>query len=336
MEPLLIKLPWDKVTLSWITDIHLSANPPGKRSVDYEDQIFKKLEFVRDLSLSREAVCLCGGDIFHVKGPKSSANALRMVNRLIALIKTYPLEKWFSCVGNHDIQYDRMDTISNQPIGVLIESEILHPLNFTPVIFTDKNESVRVMVESFNYAEGAETLAAIKASGKRPEGVDYRIAVIHASASPGDSRDSFGSWMIGYNQLKTEDYDLMLWGHDHSRIETVNVGNITHVHLGALSRAALTETEVTRKITVPIFTFTAEKAGIKEVEVPVLPAEQIFRTEDKVIEKINDDNSEVKKFFSAMNESVDGITSENPIEVIETLCEKDKKLSSLIKDLCEY
>lgn len=336
MRPSVITLPWEKVTLTWVTDIHLSAIPPGKRSSDYEDQIFKKLEFVRDLSLSKEAVCLCGGDIFHVKGPKSTANSLRMVNRLIALLKTFPLGRWFSCIGNHDIQYDQMATVPNQPIGVLIESGVCHPLNFEPVIFTNRDGSVRVLVESFDYAEGAETCAAIKASGKRPEGIDYRIAIIHASGSPGDSRESFGSWMIGYNQLKNEDFDLMLWGHDHSRLETMRVGNVTHVHLGALSRAALTETEITRKISVPIFTFTPEKAGIKEIEVPVLPAEQIFRKEDKVIEKINEDNTEVKKFFSAMNESVDGITSENPIEVIETLCEKDTKLSALIKDLCEY
>ena len=336
MKPKIVKLPWEKVTFTWITDIHLSAIPPGKRSPDYEDQMFSKLEFVKNLTTSREAVCLCGGDIFHVKGPKSSANPLRMINRLIGLIKTYPLGKWFSCIGNHDIQYDRMDTVTNQPIGVLIESNVLHPINWEPVIFTNKNESVKVLVESFDYAEGAETCAAIKAAGMRPEGIDYRIAIVHASGSPGDSRDSFGSWMIGYNQLKNEDFDLILWGHDHSRLETMRVGNVTHILLGALSRAALTETEITRKITVPILTFTPEKASIKEIDVPVLPAEQIFRKEDKVIEKIDEDNAEVKKFFNAMNDSVDGITSENPIEIIEVLCEKDSKLSSLIKDLCEY
>ena len=336
MEPIVIKLPWEKVTFTWITDIHLSSIPPGKRSENYEDNIFSKLEFVRDLAVSRNAINLCGGDIFHVKGSKSHANSLRMINRLIALIKTYPLGKWFSAIGNHDIQYDRMDTVPNQPIGVLIESDVCHALNFQPVIFTNQDESVKVLVESFDYAGGAETHAAIKASGKRPEGVDYRIGVIHASGVPGDSRESFGEWMIGYNHLQHEDFDLMLWGHDHGRLETMRCGNITHIHLGALSRAALTETEVTRKISVPVLSFTAEKAGIKEVEIPVLPPEQIFRKEDKVIEKIDEDNTEVKKFFSAMNESVDGITSENPIEIIETLCESDKVLSSLVKDLCEY
>lgn len=336
MTPTVIQLPWEKVTFSWITDLHLSAVPPGKRSADYEDQMFDKLDFVRNLSLARNAVCLCGGDIFHVKGPKSHANSLRMINRLIALIKQYPLGKWYSCIGNHDIQYDRMDTVPNQPIGVLIESDVCHPLNFHPVIFTNNDQSVKVLVESFDYAGGSETHAAIKAAGRRPEGIDYRIGIIHASGGPGDSRESFGEWMIGYNHLQHEDFDLMLWGHDHGRIETMSVGNITHVHLGALSRAALTETEINRKISVPIISFTSEKASIKEVEVPVLPAEQIFRKEDKIIEKIDEDTTEVKQFFSAMSESVEGITSGNPIEVIEALCVTDKTLSSLVKDLCEY
>ena len=48
------------------------------------------------------------------------------------------------------------------------------------------------------------------------------------------------------------------------------------------------------------------------------------------------DNAEVRKFFNDMQDSVDDITSSDPIEVIEALCLETPKLAELVKELCEY
>jgi len=330
-----IKLPNSSVVFTWITDIHLSAVAPGRRSDAYRSQIFRKLDFVRELTEKVNGVCLCGGDIFHIKGSHSKANSLNMINETIRMFGSYPTGKIYSAAGNHDIQFDRMDTIPSQPLGVLIEAGVCHLLNHEPVIFTNEDESVKVSVETFDYAGGVETMAALLNSGDRHPDVDYRLGIVHASGVPGDSRERFGEWTVGYNQLKDIDFDLLLWGHDHTRTETATVGNVTHINLGSLARAALSSDETERKIVTSILTFTAEKARIKEVEVPCLPIAQAFRTEDKVIEK-SKDNSEVRKFFSDMNESVDEIISDDPIVVIESLCKDEPILASLIKELCEY
>lgn len=332
--PTLVTLPSPKISLTWITDIHLSAVAPGRRSDAYRDQIFSKLNFVQKLTTQVGGACLCGGDIFHIKGSHSKANSLNMINEAIRVFGAFPTGKIYSAVGNHDIQFDRMDTITSQPIGVLIEAGVCHAINHNPVIFTNETDSVRVSVETFDYASGVETLAALMQSGPRLE-VDYRVGIIHASGAPGDSRELFGEWTIGYNQLSGLDFDILLWGHDHTRTETVSCGNITHVNLGSLSRAALSRDEAERKIVAPVITFSASGARIKEVEVPCLPIAQVFRVEDKVIEKVRD-NADVRKFFSDMNESVDGIESDSPVEVIELLCKDDPEVLSLVKDLCAF
>ncbi len=330
-----IILPNKDVVLTWITDIHLSAVAPGRRSDAYRSQIFKKLNFVSELTHKVNGVCLCGGDIFHIKGSHSKANSLNMINEAIRVFGSFPTGKIYSAVGNHDIQYDRMDTIPSQPIGTLIEADVCHCINREPIIFTNENETIKVSVETFDYASGLETQAAILGSGDRLEGVDYRIGIVHASGVSGDSKEFFSDWMIGYNQLKHLDFDIMLWGHDHSRTETETCGNITHINLGSLARAALSTDETERKVVAVVLTLGAERARIKEVEVPVLPIDQVFRVEDKRVEKVKD-STEVKKFFNDMNDSVDDITTSDPIEIIETLCKDDTSLMELTKDLCNF
>jgi len=328
-----IELP--SLAFTWITDIHLSAVAPGKRSDSYRSQIFSKLNFVRGLTEKIGGVCLCGGDVFHIKGSHSKANSLNMINEAIRVFGSFPTGKVYSAVGNHDIQFDRMDSIPSQPFGVLAEAGVLHTLNGNPVIFTNMDHTVTVSVETFDYAGGLDTLAALKGSGVRQGGIDYRLGIVHASGVSGESHEKFGEWMIGYNQLKDLDFDILLWGHDHTRTETETCGNVTHINLGSLSRAALSQDEVERKIVAPVITFTASGARVKEVEVPCLPIAQVFRVEDKAVIKTGD-NKEVTAFFSAMNESVDGIVSDSPIEVIEVLCKDDPALLALVKDLCEY
>jgi hypothetical protein len=216
-----------------------------------------------------------------------------------------------------------------------MEAGVCHCLNREPLIFTNEDGSVNVSVETFDFASGVETQAALLGSGERQDGVDYRIGIVHASGVSGNSKEFFNDWLIGYNQLKNIDFDILLWGHDHSRTETETVGNVTHINLGSIARAALSMDEVERKVAATVITLGAEKARIKEVEIPVLPIEQVFRIEDKKVETVKD-NAEVKKFFNDMQDSVDGISSGDPITVIEALCLEEPKLAELVKELCEY
>ena len=330
-----IVIPNKDVVFTWMTDIHLSAVAPGRRSDAYRSQIFKKLNFISELTHKVNGVCLCGGDIFHIKGSQSKANSLNMINEAIRTFGSFPSGKIYSTVGNHDIQFDCMDTIASQPIGILMEADVCHCLNREPLIFTNEDGSVNVSVETFDYTSGVETQAALLGAGERLDGIDYRIGIVHASGVSGDSKEFFNDWLIGYNQLKNIDFDILLWGHDHSRTETETVGNVTHINLGSIARAALSMDEIERKVVATVITLGAEKARIKEVEVPVLPIEQVFRVEDKKVETVKD-NAEVKKFFNDMQDSVDDISSDDPIVVIEALCLEEPKLAELVKELCEY
>lgn len=280
------------------------------------------------------AICLVGGDVFHSKTPKSPANSLSLIREAIEVFGEFPGGRVYGIVGNHDIQFDRLDTLSQQPLGILIEAGVYAPIGREPLyIQTHRPEPWMVQIDGFDFAEQGATYASLRHSGERHGEATYRLGLVHASGCSGDSREFFGTTLIGYNQLRKLDYDVLLWGHDHSRTETEACGNVTHINLGSLARAALSADEVERKVSAVLMRLTPDEFKIKEVPLQVLPIEQAFRTEDKQVLEVSE-GAEITKFFSSLSESVGEITSSDPLTVIETLCKNEPTVCSHIKELC--
>lgn len=333
-----IQLPHKKINLIFGTDIHISATPPGRRADNYMEAIFSKLDFVKRTTEENNGVFICGGDIFHIKNPRSPSNPLSMIERLINLFGSFPTKAIYSAVGNHDLSYDNMGTLPGQPMGILIASGVCHNLVKEPVCFT--NGEVKVLVESFPYCSEEELLPILLATGPRPEGIDYRIGVIHAFGHPNPTDATFGKSdfpynPIGYKQLANLDYDVLCWGHDHSRKETVTVGGITHVNFGSIARAALIQDEVDRPVCLALLSCSKDKLGYKEIEIPVKPLDVVFDKADKAVSSAKS-TDEVTDFFSTLNSSINEIDSSDPREVIEKLCKNDKVLYDNILEICEF
>ena len=320
------------LNLIWITDIHLSDRPPGRRSERYREQIFDKLKQVRDLCVKHNALCLVGGDVFHIKTPKSPANSLSMIREAIEVFGSFPGGCVYGCVGNHDIQFDRMDTLSHQPLGILEEAGVYRVIDKSLIIEAGGSDW-KIQVDAWDFMDQEQTYAALKTSGPYPDDTAYRIGLVHASGCTGDTREFFGTNIIGYNQLRNLDYDFLLWGHDHTRTETETCGFVTHINLGSLSRAALSMDEADRPVSAVLLHLGENNAKVKEIPLKVVTLEQAFRIEDKRVLDVKE-TSEMKEFFSDLSESVDEIESTDPITVIDALCKEDTKLNAHIKELC--
>jgi DNA repair exonuclease SbcCD nuclease subunit len=330
----LIKLPDSVVNLSWITDIHISATPPGRRQDDYMQAILDKLQFVKELTYKIQGACLCGGDFFHIKRATSPANSLGLLISCIRMLGSFPQAKIFGSVGNHDLLYDSIASLPQQPLGLLIATGVYHNLVETPIIFTNQDDTIRVQVESFPYADGEVTLKNLLMTGPRPDNVTYRIGIVHAYGTSGNASNLFEERKIGYNELKDLDFDVILWGHDHSRHETEKVGKITHINLGSMARAAFASDEVERPVVATILSFTKSGLNYKEVAIPVKPLEIAFTVADRGVERVAK-TDEVTEFFEEMNDAVEGIEGSDPREVLTQLCPNDKPLLDRVIQLCE-
>jgi DNA repair exonuclease SbcCD nuclease subunit len=327
--------PKNRVNLVWTTDWHFSDVPPGRRKDNYRQALIEKLAYVRTLVERLNGAALCGGDVFHHKKPSHPGNSLRLIMELYNTLKRFPHNCVFGSVGNHDISFDRMDSLPRQPLGLLIEVGCYHNLNKEPVIFTNQDESLKVSVETFPYAEGVETIQNILNVGPRQPGVTTRIGIAHAYGHPGDAGDMFGTRTIGYNELKGNDFDLILWGHDHSRHGVDEVGKTTHVNLGSLARAAFSYDELNRPVVAAILSFQPDGTWqYGEKAIPVKPLEQVFAAADKGVEDVGK-SEEITNFFAEMDEAVSDIEVSDPRTVIKELCKDDPKLEGVILELCD-
>jgi DNA repair exonuclease SbcCD nuclease subunit len=327
--------PKNRVNLVWTTDWHFTDVPPGRRKDDYSRALLDKLTFVRTICERLNGVALCGGDVFHHKPPRHPGNTLRLIMALYHALRAFPQGKVFGSIGNHDISFDRMDSLPRQPLGLLIEVGAYHDLNREPMFFTNQDESIKVSVETFPYMESNETIQNILEAGPRQPGVTSRVGIVHAYGHTGDAGDMFGTRTIGYNELKGNDFDLLLWGHDHSRHGVDEVGKTTHVNLGSMARAAYSFDELDRPVVAAILSFQPDGTWqYGEKNIPVKPLEQVFAAADKGVEVVAQ-SEEITNFFADMDEAVADIEVSDPRTVIKELCKDDPKLEGVILELCD-
>jgi DNA repair exonuclease SbcCD nuclease subunit len=332
-----IKLDTEIVRIVFTTDWHLTDQPPGRRTKGYREQIMAKIEFVRDLTVKSQAVGLMGGDVFHAKDPSAEGSSFSLMNRLISVLDGFYLGRVFGVHGNHDLWADRVTSLPHQPFGTLTAACVFDDLSVQSVIFENKDGSSRVQVDAYPYtSDDLFALDRVLAAPPREPGVTHRIVLMHQYGNPGSDPTMHGHPIIGFDRMANCDYDFALWGHDHSRTETVKVGNCTHIRLGSLARAALAEDQVDRVIAAAVLSFKGTKVGFKEVEVPTQPLEVAFTTGDKAMSKVNDSEdvlafkndiagNETATFLNEMDIAVGDIEVSDPLEVMQRLCPVEEK-----------
>lgn len=330
-----VRLDTDILRLVFTTDWHLTDQPPGKRTKGYREEIMAKIAFVRDLTVKLQAVGLFGGDLFHSKSPRAAGNTFSLLATLETTLRGFHLGRLFGRHGNHDLYMDSIASIPHQPIGSLIASGALEDLTTGSVIFENRDGSSRVQVDAYPYtSDDLYALELVLGAKPREPGVTHRIVLMHQYGDPGESPSMFGHPTIGFNRMAECDYDFALWGHDHSRTETVTVGKCTHVRLGSLSRASLAEDEVDRVVAAAVLSFRGSQFGFKEVPVPVQPLKIAFTAANREVEKVKESEA-VVEFFREMDVAMEGIESTDPRSILRELCpEGENKVYELTVDLC--
>ncbi len=330
-----IRLETNLIRFVFTTDWHQTDNPPGSRTKGYREEVMRKIEFVRDLTLKNKAIGLFGGDLFHSKEARARGNTFSLLTRLIDTMRGFYLGRVFGTHGNHDLYMDRVDSIPHQPIGAVIAAGALQDLATASVIFENTDGSSRVQVDAYPYtSDDLYALQRVLDAPPREPGVTHRIVLMHQYGDPGDDPSMFGHPTIGFNRMAGCDYDFALWGHDHSRTETVTVGKCTHVRLGSLARAALAEDEVNRPITAALLSFRGTKVGYKEIDIPCEPLKVAFVAAAREVEKVRESEA-VVQFFQEMDEAVATIESTDQRTVLLQACpEKERDIFEMAAQLC--
>jgi hypothetical protein len=82
-----------------------------------------------------------------------------------------------------------------------------------------------------------------------------------------------------------------------------------------------------------VLSFSNEGLKVKEIEVPTKPLSLAFHVADhKVASVVN--SVEVQEFFAEVDASVAQVESDDPIDILHTLCD-EKEVLDIIKDACQ-
>ena len=334
-----LRLDQDQVVLTYATDIHLAALAPGRRRGTYRKDLLAKLYWWSNLTHEVGGVGLCGGDVFHIKLPTSPSNSFGVVNDAIHAFGSFPQGRILGAVGNHDVTGDNLGTLPDQPLGVLLSSGVYQPVGCStedPMIL-ESADGTRVRVDTFDWMPGQELLEALRAQLTDPDtrSWHFRVAVVHAFQQPGTSGAMYKDFVLGHDDLKGTDYDVICYGHDHSRKRVVSYPHgPTHVQLGSLSRATLAADEVDRDVSIAVMEFhRGDTPVITERIVPVSPLDLAFHTSDLAVAKV-DTREDVRTFFQGLEQQAKDVQASDPTEILHTLTD-DPAIIQTICEVCE-
>ena len=232
----------DKVSFIMCGDIHFSDVAPSTRIDDYEEAMFDKIRQIKSLMLEHEASAFIStGDVFH--NPTPSKTSHRLVSRIIKELSGF---RFLTVAGNHDLYHGRLDSLPNQPLGVLFSTGASEDIDASPVEFSAGNLKVKVSGVAYG-----RTLDDYKALDKGDS--NFLLAVVHEFCDASGS-DFFGEKKWSYRDMAESNVDYTLVGHDHSPQKFFEYKGKVFDQPGSLMRGALTTDNTTRDVFVTLIT----------------------------------------------------------------------------------
>lgn len=294
-----------RVSLLFRTDVHVADRSPSSWKGDYTAEVLNSLEQIGLIAddHSVQAV-LDGGDFFHVK--TASRNSHGLIIQVAKIHAKYPC-KVFCVEGNHDVSGNNLDTIEQQPLGVLYEAKVFYHLR--EEVFSDEDVEVRVVGVPYSPDRTLDELRSIQ-KRKRPISGGRReklVAVVHALAGknpPAHVEEFFGEPVFRYEDLITPDGpDVWCFGHWHQDQGIEEIDGRWFVNQGAVSRGALVRENLERTPKVAIIRVCDEDLSVLSVPLKVAPSSEVFDLERK--ERRDQEAKVIDQFVSVLGESVD-------------------------------
>lgn len=279
------------------TDVHAADQSPSSWKGDYPAEIWESLRQIGVLAQKHKcSAVLDGGDFFHVKSPTRNSHAL--VAKAVVTQQAYPCPT-YCVIGNHDIKHNNLDTVSEQPLGVLLESGVFKLL--TDQTFESDGVKVRVVGVHYSMLRPLEDLLAIQ---KKSD--EYLVCVVHALASekpPAKAEGFFGESVFKYSDLVTKrGPDVWCFGHWHQDQGIVEVDGKIFVNLGAVSRGSLNRENIGRTPKVALLSFTNDIVDVKPLPLKVAPSSEVFDLERK--QRQDQETNTIDTFVQVMQDGL--------------------------------
>ena len=216
------------------SDIHISdVNPPGRLD-NFKEAIFEKLAQMRGACKKLNADgALIAGDLYNIKNPAKNSHALN--KQLIAEFKQFPCPIYV-IEGNHDLTANRLESIKDQPLGVLFEDKTLIRLRHELI---EKN-GIKISLVGVPFIDELD-LETLVIPNKADAKVQICLMHLYAGMRPGML---FNERLIGYDELAKFSPDIFVLGHYHVDTGIEEIAGKYFVNLGSMSRGTTAEENI--------------------------------------------------------------------------------------------
>jgi DNA repair exonuclease SbcCD nuclease subunit len=278
------------------TDVHAADRGPESWKGDYPAEIWSNLRQIGEMAREHQArAVLDGGDFFHLKA--ATRNSHSLVATVASLHAAYPCPVY--CVeGNHDIAHNNLNTIEDQPLGVLYATGAFKHLR--EEVFEEPGVKVRIVGVPYSPFRKLEELRAL-----RKQDGEHLVAIVHALAGPDPPahvEEFFGEPVFRYEDLVFQDGpDVWCFGHWHKDQGIVERDGRTFVNQGAVSRGALVRENLERTPKVALIEATPDGVSATSLPLEVLPAAEVFDLERK--ERRDAEEEVITKFVETLASS---------------------------------
>lgn len=269
--------------LLFFCDAHLAERPPLARAPSYVDDIFAKLEELREIAETCD-VTVFGGDLFHWPRPNETSH--RLVRRVIDLFRRWPHDVW--CVaGNHDLPPEMMAGLDRMPLGVVLEAGDVPYAHGLRLLHEDMliGDPTWLQLSPLHWQHDLTERPDLFEVERE---ADLVIKVCHAMLMPG-SDEGWPFPALGIQDIKT-DADIVLIGHPHWKTGVHIVNDTMFIGPGAVARTSRGGGEMERtpmayvleydprSVLLPALSWTAiDAVTVSEVRLQsVRPASEVF------------------------------------------------------------
>lgn len=277
------------------TDWHLQPVNPPSRLGSYAQDIIDKIKRVGEIAKEYEAdFTTCGGDVWNKKDPKGTTHEVLHDAAGAVMASGLPC---YCVPGNHDLRFDRDDTLPEQPLGVFFKTGVM----VRQVAQVLRKDKISVRLRGIPFAESPD-FGALMLTAEEEAMADCHVLSLHIYASPSGG-SLHGTKVHSYATLAKLGYDVVLLGHYHAD-QGVTVlpgprGDCTIVNIGSLSRGDYGDENLDRVPKCCVVTISKDGVETEEVPVGAKPASEVFDLRKKV--ELKEHEQETEAFVTELS-----------------------------------
>jgi DNA repair exonuclease SbcCD nuclease subunit len=254
--------PTDLVGVLLIGDPHVDAKQPGFRTDNFAETILKKIEWSLEYAAKEKLQPVLLGDLFD----KPRGNPNWLIHRLIEVLSPHNV---IGIYGNHDCADTSLN--ENDSLSLLIAAGCLRLVSYKAPFHAMMNDR-DVFIGGSSYREPIPQ--TFQLPPRKSQGLF--------------DNDPFAMWIThhdigfpGYDNARLDPHqitnvELLVNGHIHRRLESVQAGRTLWMTPGNIARRSRSEAALQHAPAVTRIDVLPEDYKISFVEIPHRPAGEVF------------------------------------------------------------